>query len=78
MKPVMQMRISWSLATAAGAKFQETAYFTPYDLPAFNPQAEGFRDLTVDLSPRSRPRRGSGQHQGRGSGQHQGRASARQ
>jgi mono/diheme cytochrome c family protein len=53
MKPVMQMRISWSLATAAGAKFQETAYFTPYDLPAFNPQAEGFRDLTVDLSPRS-------------------------
>jgi len=53
MKPVMQMRISWSLATAAGAKFQETAYFTPYALPAFNPQAEGFRDLTVDLSPRS-------------------------
>ena len=53
MKPVMQMRISWSLATAAGANFQETAYFTPYDLPAFNPQAEGFRDLTVDLSPRS-------------------------
>ena len=53
MKPVMQMRIGWSLATAAGAKFQETAYFTPYDLPAFNPQAEGFRDVTVDLSPRA-------------------------
>ena len=53
MNPVMQMRISWSLATAAGAKFQETAYFTPYDLPSFNPQAEGFRDLTVDLSSRA-------------------------
>jgi len=47
------MRISWSLATAAGGKFQDTAYFTPYDLPAFNARAEGFRDLTVDLSPRS-------------------------
>jgi cytochrome c551/c552 len=53
MKPVMQMRVSWSLATTAGATFQETAYFTPYDLPAFNPQAEGFRDLTVNLSPRA-------------------------
>jgi cytochrome c551/c552 len=53
MKPVMQMRLSWSLATATGSAFQETAYFTPYDLPVFNPRAEGFRDLTVDLSPRA-------------------------
>jgi glucose/arabinose dehydrogenase len=52
MKPVMQMRVSWSLATTTGDRFQQTAYFTPYDLPAFHPRAEGFRDLTVDLSPR--------------------------
>ena len=32
MKPVMQMRVGWSLATAAGATFQESAYFTPYEL----------------------------------------------
>ncbi len=53
MKPVMQMRIGWSLATAAGAAFQDTSYFTPYELPAFNPRAEGFGELTVDLSPRA-------------------------
>ena len=52
MTPVMQMRLGWSLATATGTKFQETAHFTPYDLPAFNPRAEGFGDLVVDLSPR--------------------------
>jgi mono/diheme cytochrome c family protein len=53
MKPVMQMRVAWSLATADALKFQENAYFTPSDLPAFDPQAEGFGDLTVDLSPRT-------------------------
>jgi glucose/arabinose dehydrogenase/cytochrome c551/c552 len=53
MKPVMQMRVAWSLATADGLKFQENAYCTPYDLPAFDSQAEGFGDLTVDLSPRT-------------------------
>ena len=53
MTPVMQMRMGWSLTTSGGEKFQETAYFTPYDLPAFNPQAEGFGDLTVDLAPRA-------------------------
>lgn len=53
MKPVMQMQVGWSLATADGRKFQENAYFTPYDLLAFDPQAEGFGDLTVDLSPRA-------------------------
>jgi mono/diheme cytochrome c family protein len=53
MKPVMQMRAGWSLATAAGVNFQETAYFTPYDLPAFNPLAEGFGNITVDLAPRA-------------------------
>jgi cytochrome c2 len=53
MTPVMQMRVGWSLATAAGEPFQETAYFTPYELPAFNPVREGFDDLTVDLTPRT-------------------------
>jgi glucose/arabinose dehydrogenase/mono/diheme cytochrome c family protein len=53
MQPVMQMRIGWSLATAAGAAFQDAAYFTPYELPAFNPRAEGFGELTVNLSPRA-------------------------
>jgi glucose/arabinose dehydrogenase/mono/diheme cytochrome c family protein len=53
MKPVMQMRAGWSLATAAGAKFQDSAFFTPYALLRFDPRAEGFGDLTVDLSPRA-------------------------
>jgi mono/diheme cytochrome c family protein len=53
MTPVMQMRLGWSLATADGVPFQESAYFTPYDLPAFHPEAEGFGALTVDLSPRT-------------------------
>ncbi|MEO6238477.1 MAG: DUF6797 domain-containing protein [Vicinamibacterales bacterium] len=53
MKPVMQMRLGWSLATAKGAAFENSAFFTPYELPAFNPVAEGFTSFTVDLSPRA-------------------------
>ncbi len=53
MKPVMQMRLGWSLATAAGEPFQETAYFTPRELAAFDPRAEGFGDVAVTLTPRS-------------------------
>jgi len=53
MKPVEQMRIGWSLAAADGTSFQENAYFTPYELPRFDPKTEGFGDLTVDLSPRA-------------------------
>jgi mono/diheme cytochrome c family protein len=52
-KPVMQMRVGWSLATAAGVQFQESAYLTPYELQKFDPRREGFGDLTVDLSPRA-------------------------
>jgi len=52
MKPVMQMRVGWSLATAAGAPFQESAYFTPYALPTFDPRREGFGDITIDLTPK--------------------------
>jgi hypothetical protein len=54
MKPVMQMRLSWSLKTADGMTFQDTAYFTPYDLPAFEARAEGFADRAVHLAPRRR------------------------
>ena len=52
MAPVMQMRVGWTLATADGMKFQDTAYFTPYELPKFSPAAEGFGSITVDLTPR--------------------------
>ena len=59
-KPVMQMRVGWTLATADGTTFQESASFTPYELATFNPEAEGFGKLTVDLSPKtgSRTRQG--------------------
>ena len=53
MKPVMQMRLGWSLATAAGVAFEDNAYFTPHELAPFDPQAEGFGELTVDLAPRA-------------------------
>jgi glucose/arabinose dehydrogenase/mono/diheme cytochrome c family protein len=53
MRPVMQMRVGWSLATAAGTAFTESAAFTPYELPAFDSRAEGFGELSVDLSPRT-------------------------
>ena len=53
MSPVMQMRVGWSLATAEGVKFQDTAYFTPYELPKFSSRAEGFGDITVDRTPRA-------------------------
>jgi cytochrome c2 len=57
MKPVMQMRVGWSLATAEGQKFGETSYFTPYELPAFDPAKEGFEAITVDLTPRAMTKR---------------------
>jgi mono/diheme cytochrome c family protein len=53
MKRVMQMRIGWSLAIAGGAKFSETAYFTPHELVKFDPVADGFEPFEVDLTPRA-------------------------
>jgi mono/diheme cytochrome c family protein len=53
MKPVMQMRLGWSLATVKDAAFENSAYFTPYELPRFDPVAEGFGAMMVDLSPRA-------------------------
>jgi cytochrome c2 len=51
MKPVEQMRIGWSLTTRDGTNFDENAYFTPYELTKFDPKAEGFGDITVNLTP---------------------------
>jgi cytochrome c551/c552 len=53
MKPVMQMRLGWALTTQSGAAVGQNAYFTPYELSRFNPAAEGFEPLTVDLTPRT-------------------------
>jgi glucose/arabinose dehydrogenase/mono/diheme cytochrome c family protein len=53
MKPVMQLRVGWSLATAAGQRFDANAYTTPYELAKFDPRADGFDDFTVDLTPRA-------------------------
>jgi glucose/arabinose dehydrogenase/mono/diheme cytochrome c family protein len=52
MKPVMQMRLGWTLATADRTTLTDTASFTPYELPAFDPGREGFGNITVDLTPR--------------------------
>ncbi len=53
LKPVEQLRVGWSLATATGAAFDDNAYTTPYELAKFDPRAEGFGDITIDLTPRA-------------------------
>lgn len=53
MKPVMQMRLGWSLAMPGGATFASNAYLTPYELTPFDPVKEGFEPFTVDLTPRT-------------------------
>jgi mono/diheme cytochrome c family protein len=53
MKPVMQLRVGWSLATAEGVKFEENAYTTPYEFAKFDSKAEGFGDVAIDLTPRA-------------------------
>lgn len=50
MTPVMQMQVGWTLATEGGTPFKDNAYVTPYALPPFDPRAEGFGDVTLDLS----------------------------
>ena len=54
MRPVMQMRLAWSLRSASGEAFQDSAYLTPYELARFDPRREGFGDITIDLTPRER------------------------
>jgi glucose/arabinose dehydrogenase/mono/diheme cytochrome c family protein len=50
MQPAMQMRLGLSLKTAAGEPFTQNLYFTPTSLTAFNPIAEGFGPVAVDLA----------------------------
>jgi len=52
MRPVMQLRIGWSLETTEGNTFENNAYTTPYSLPKFDPVIEGFGYIDVDLTPR--------------------------
>jgi cytochrome c2 len=52
MQPVQQMRIGWSLATPEGGKVEDNAYCTPYELAKFDPIAEGFGTVEVDLTPK--------------------------
>lgn len=49
---VHQMRIGWGIRSADGLKAENTAYFTPWELAAFDPKKEGFGDIQVDLTPR--------------------------
>ena len=60
LKPVMQLRVGYSLATADGVSFDENAYTTPYELAKFDPKAEGFGDIQVDLTPRAAVAQASG------------------
>lgn len=60
MKPVMQLRVGWSLDTAKGKSFEENAYTTPYELVKFDPKAEGFGAIAVDLTPRAMVAQASG------------------
>jgi cytochrome c2 len=53
MRPVMQMRFGWTVKSAEGHSWQQSAYFTPKMLPKFEPAAEGFGATEVDLAPRA-------------------------
>jgi mono/diheme cytochrome c family protein len=55
MRPAMQMRIGWALATADGTTFEQNAYLTPRELTAFDPVREGFASLQVNLQPGNTP-----------------------
>jgi cytochrome c2 len=53
MKPVMQMRVGWSLAAADGRRFTDNAYFTPYELVPFIPASEGFGAINLEADART-------------------------
>jgi cytochrome c2 len=53
MAPSMQLEVSWHLKSDAGLDVKGQAYTTPYALRPFDPKAEGFGDLTIDLTPRA-------------------------
>jgi mono/diheme cytochrome c family protein len=52
MRPVEQLRVGWSIATADGAELRQNAYTTTYELVAFDAAAEGFPGFRLDLTPR--------------------------
>jgi mono/diheme cytochrome c family protein len=52
LKPVEQLRIGWTIATADGVALQQNAYTTPYELTKFDPVAEGFGPIEINLTPR--------------------------
>ncbi len=50
---VHQMRIGWGLKSVDGAKAENTAYFSPWEILTFDAKKEGFdENLKVDLTPR--------------------------
>lgn len=49
MQRVMQMRFGWSLATSDGLALTQNAYFSPRELVPFQPEAEGFGRIEIDL-----------------------------
>lgn len=53
MRPVMQMRVGWSLTARNGAASDNNAYFTPHELAHFDAEKEGFGKVTVDLTPKA-------------------------
>ncbi len=53
MKTVQQLRIGWSISSADGATLEQNAYTTPYKLAKFDAKAEGFGDISVNLTPRA-------------------------
>lgn len=55
MRPVMQLKVSWALKARDGRDVKGDAYTTPYALEPFNPRAEGFGDLVLDLTRRDAP-----------------------
>jgi len=51
-RPVEQLRLGWSIASAEGRTMEDNAYTTIHELTPFDPAKEGFGDLKVDLTPR--------------------------
>ena len=56
MRPVMQLKVGWKLRARDGRAVAGEAYTTPYALEPFNPRAEGFGDVVLDLTRRDAPR----------------------
>lgn len=54
MRPVMQMRIGWSLKSATGATLQNNAYLTPRALQKFDQPVHGFEFKQLNLAPLAR------------------------